>query len=775
MALIQSTAIPSGATDFELEQSLKFNEARSPYLNRTPSSASNRKTFTYSCWMKIGNISNDNNLLHARESANDRFHFLMSGNYLGVSYYVGGTEKWIRTTPLLRDPSAWYHIVLRVDTTQSTSTDRVRIYVNGEVQHLYTGQMPTQNWDLAVNNNVEHRIGQRISNNDYKIDGYLAEIHLVDGASLAPTSFGETGTYGEWKPIEYSGTYGTNGFYLPFKNDYTVEGFSTVIYPGNSVADHYIGGTGFKSDLTWLKHRNHGTAHQHNLFDSVRGAYKTIHSNSTEAEETLTDMLSSFKPDGFTLGTSDAINDSGVNYVSWNWDMGADTPTGFGCTVYKGNAGQLNVSGYGFQPDLVWIKPQSTGDHGRLMDSIRGSGSLSPNQTSAEETSSNNFLTKFNPDGFTINTADGGWNSASHTYVAWCWDMGNTTATNTSGSISSQVRANPTYGQSIISYSGNGTNNSTIGHGLSSAPEMVITKRRNNGTDYWAVYHASAGQGYLSLNRTDAYNSGNDRWGTNAPTSSLMNLGYAGGTNASGGTYISYAFHSVSGYSKFGSYSGTGSANNAVTLGFRPAFLMVKNTGASENWAIIDSTRSPLNPITKALKADVDDAEQDNAVNTVNFTDTGFSIVSTDARWNASSNNYIYMAFAGGMDSISDYNDTGSIDSRVKANTTYGQSIVSYTGNASAGATVGHGLSSAPEMIILKDRDGTTNWSVYHASNTAAPETEALALNTTDATSDYLWWNDTAPTNSLFSLGAISNTNANGNDFIAYCWHSVIL
>ena len=187
---------------YELEQSLKFNEARSPYLSRTPSSAGNRKTFTYSCWMKIGNIGNDNNILHARESANDRFHFLMSSNYLGVSYYVGGTEKWIRTTELLRDPSAWYHIVLRVDTTQSTGTDRVRIYVNGEVQSLYTGQMPTQNWDLAVNNNVEHRIGQRISNNDYKIDGYLAEIHLVDGASLAPTSFGETSTYGEWKPLE---------------------------------------------------------------------------------------------------------------------------------------------------------------------------------------------------------------------------------------------------------------------------------------------------------------------------------------------------------------------------------------------------------------------------------------------------------------------------------------------------------------------------------------------------------------------------------------------
>ena len=137
----------------------------------------------------------------------------------------------------------------------------------------------------------------------------------------------------------FSVAYGTNGFYLPFKQDYTVEGFSTVTYRGNSVADHYIGGTGFKPSLTWLKHRNHTTAHQHNLFDVVRGTRKTLHSNSTEVEEHLTNMLSSFAPDGVTLGTSDAINDSGFNYAAWNWDMGADTPTGFGCVTWTGNGG----------------------------------------------------------------------------------------------------------------------------------------------------------------------------------------------------------------------------------------------------------------------------------------------------------------------------------------------------------------------------------------------------------------------------------------------------
>ena len=261
------------------------------------------------------------------------------------------------------------------------------------------------------------------------------------------------------------------------------------------------------------------------------------------------------------------------------------------------------------------------------------------------------------------------------------------------------------------------------------------------------------------------------------PSSSVFyNSTDNGSFNVSNKNYISYCFHSVTGYSKFGSYSGTGNANNAVTLGFRPAFLMVKRINSTEDWFMFDSTRNPLNTVTQRFKANTTDA--DGAYSYVNFTDTGFSLQATGTGQNGSGDSYIYMAFAGGMDSISDYNDTGSIDSRVKANTTYGQSVVSYTGNGSDGVTVGHGLSSAPDMVIVKDRDGTPSWSVGHVG---LGTNEVLLLNQTGAkancTTDYSGGGVGARGSSHFTLEAgtsnANNVNTNGNKYIAYCFHSV--
>jgi len=734
----------SSGSDYELEQSLKFNEARSPYLSRTPSSAGNRKTFTYSCWMKIGNIGNDNNIIHARESANDRFHFLMTSNYLGVSYYVGGTEKWIRTTELLRDPSAWYHIVLRVDTTQSTGTNRVRIYVNGEVQSLYTGQMPTQNWDLAVNNNVEHRIGQRISNNDYKIDGYLTEIHLVDGTSLAPTSFGETGTYGEWKPIDCKDdlTYGTNGFYLPFKQDYTVEGFSTVTYRGTG-ASQYIGGVGFKPELVWTKVRTAGSAH--GLFDIIRGPSKALYSNLTTAEETSSSFLKSFENDGFDPGSNGSTGASGESYVAWNWDMDSSTrtklnisaegtakhvtaqskvpassssiytPSGSANYVQLGSDGDIDFGSDNFTIEF-WIKDGSGyflsgygGTHNIYMqqtgssagtiyiNTSGGSGTISISPTwsnwvhIAIVRNSNTFTAYI--DGTSAgtltlsgtvsssayrlgrngtDTADGSGyfdelrisNTARYTgnftapTTAFSEDANtlmlihslapnNQTyildggSISTAGSINSSVMANPTYGQSIVSYTGNSTNGATVGHGLSSAPEMVIVKQRGSANN-WAVYfHTLADTQAIRLQSNSAATTEN--WFNNTnPTSSVVEL--RGAATVNSGNMIMYCFHSVTGYSKFGSYTGTGSSGNSVTTGFRPAFLLVKNSNDAEHWRMYDNVRDSDNVANHGLIPSNGDAENSDSYFT--FDSNGFTVTVGDNPVNGNGDTIIYMAFA---------------------------------------------------------------------------------------------------------------------------------
>jgi hypothetical protein len=752
---------------YELDQSLKFNDDDSASLTRTPSSTSNRKTWTWSGWVKRG-VGGFEDVFKAFVSVSnyDAIQFDSDGS-LRLFGHPDTTNYTVDTTAVFRDSSAWYHFVVVLDTTESTASNRVKIYANGVLQAV-SGTYPGLDGSLNFNNTAEHQLATS------NFDGYLAEVNFIDGQALTPADFGETGRYGEWKPIEYSGTYGTNGFYLPFKQDYTVEGFSAVTYKGTGAAN-YIGGTGFKPDLLWIKNRTK-SAEGHSLTDSVRGVGKNLKSNNTDAEETPSNHISALNTDGFTVGSEDSVGGN-YNYVAWNWDMGADTPTGFSAVTYTGSntAAGRKVGNVGFSPDLVWIKRTNSADSHNIEDSVRGGGKeMRADSTNAEQDLSGQFgVNSFDSDGFTL-IGEGGRTNNAYDYIAWCWDMGNTTVANTSGSINTQVRANPTYGQSIVSYTGS-SSASTVGHGLSSAPEVVITKRRDD-TGNWGVYHTSNGATkYQLLNSTEAAGTTTAMWNDTAPTNSVFSIGTDNDTNGSSKDYIAYCFHSVSGYSKFGTYTGDATTNHSksVTLGFRPAFLMVKKTSGTGNWVMVDNVRNPMsNDVDKYVKADTNDAEATQSGELFKFTSTGFTIGANLGDVNANGATYIYMAFAGGMDSISDYNTDGSIDSRVKANPTYGQSIVSYTANGTSGATVGHGLNSAPEFIIAKRRNSTEDWGVGH---TSLGWTKFIRLNTTgaEATATSLW-NDTAPSSTLVTLGdsGIANNSAS-TTMIMYCFHSV--
>ena len=762
--------------EYELEQGLKFEDSRSTYLSRTPAADGNRKTWTLSYWIKRGGVADHKShfggSVSASETVGVQIQFDGNIQQLIITDYRGGYQvDWnAKSTGGFRDTSAWYHIVIAIDTTQGTASDRVKLYANGELLTLSTYNAPSQNFDTKFNQNSIQVIGASTDNltptNFY--EGYMSEVNFLDGVVATPSDFGETGDYGEWKPKKYSGTYGTNGFYLPFKQDYTVEGFSTVTYKGNS-ADRYLGGFGFKPGFVWQKTRDYGYGHQ--IVDAVRGSENEFYeiSNAISGKEaTTTNGLTGFKTDGVTLGTGNGWNNSARTQVMWAWDMGSDTPTGFGCVTWTGNAvDNREISGVGFQPDLVWLKSRSDVDHHYIQDSVRGAQKqLTVNDTTAES-SYTNGVKSFTPDGFTLGTSNWAGENAQ-TRVAWCWDMGGSNASNTTGGINSTVRANTTYGQSIVSFTGTGSS-ATVGHGLNSAPEVVIVMNRDI-VHNPSMWHTSIpNTHYLHLDNTAASAQNTAYWSSTSPTNQVFTVGTSADVNGSSNNMIAYCFHSVSGYSKFGTYNGTGSANNAVTLGFRPAFLMVKRINSTEDWFIFDSTRNPLNTVNLRLKANTTDA--DGAYSYVNFTDTGFSWQATGTGQNGSGDSYIYMAFAGGMDSISDYNDTGSIDSRVKANPTYGQSVVSYIGNNTAGATVGHGLSSAPEMMIVKNRELNSDWIVYHS---ALGNTKHLRMNLTDGEyTSTLRWNDTSPTSSVFTLGSDSSVSENNDKCIAYCFHSV--
>ena len=201
---------------------LRFDSASGDYLNRTPSSASNRRTFTISTWAKLCKFDTTGYTIIGAGNTitgEDGEWVLKIDNFGrdGQLIVQTGPTVILETTQALRDPSAWYHIVIAVDTTSATSGDRVRMYINGsEVTAFDVENQPTQNQDFAVNNNVVHEIGRfpRITSQNF--DGYLSEFHLIDGSQLTPSSFGETDSNGVWIPKNYSGSYGTNGFHLDF-------------------------------------------------------------------------------------------------------------------------------------------------------------------------------------------------------------------------------------------------------------------------------------------------------------------------------------------------------------------------------------------------------------------------------------------------------------------------------------------------------------------------------------------------------------------------------
>jgi hypothetical protein len=327
----------------------------------------------------------------------------------------------------------------------------------------------------------------------------------------------------------------------------------------------------------------------------------------------------------------------------------------FNPVLYTGNRPSTqSITGVGFQPDWVWIKQRSGAGNNTLTDVVRGVNSqLFSNTTDAEQTNTD-VVTAFNADGFSLGSNQSGNSSVNvdgSSYVAWNWKANGAGVTNTAGSITSTVSANTTSGFSVVTYGGNGAN-STIGHGLGAAPRMMIVKRRG-AADAWIVYHASVGNtGILILNTTSATTGNSTFWNNTSPTSTVFTVGTTNEVNANGSTYVAYCFSEVPGYSRFGSYTGNGSADGPfVFCGFRPKYIMRKNISAGtsgDNWYIIDVSRAPYNASANVLAANqsFDEATFGPTNYAIDILSNGFKIRDDSTYVNASGNIYIFAAFA---------------------------------------------------------------------------------------------------------------------------------
>ena len=335
----------------------------------------------------------------------------------------------------------------------------------------------------------------------------------------------------------------------------------------------------------------------------------------------------------------------------------------FKAVIYTGNGSTQSISTVGFQPGLTWVKTRDLSS-GHVLRSIgmNSTSTLSSNSTAALNTSQpTGGRLQLDSDGFTVRDISNngyGVNGSNNTQVAWNWKAGGAAVSNTDGSITSQVSANPNGAFSIVKYTGNGnTSQQSYGHGLNSAPELVINKNMDTatqGTNSWVVGGTLLGNGgYMFLNKINAKNTASSYNGNQVPSSSVV---YISGTsdlvhNQSGINFISYCFASVSGVSQIGTYAANQSTNGPIVYTtddrtssganpFQPSFVLIKNTAQNQEWVILDSAR----PYGNSLQPNSSNAE--GTGNFVQFNSNGFQIKASGGGVNwGTGNAYLYMAF----------------------------------------------------------------------------------------------------------------------------------
>ena len=316
----------------------------------------------------------------------------------------------------------------------------------------------------------------------------------------------------------------------------------------------------------------------------------------------------------------------------------------FDCLTYSGTGSSNSITGLEFSPDLVWAKRRDTSGHHHLfVDTLRGgSKSLQANTADPENSNANRDMT-FLANGFRWNSNTGNANASGGTYVAWCWKAGGAAVSNTDGSVTSTVSANPEAGFSIVQFEAQTTNiNITVGHGLGRKPAFWMWKSIDSTID-WYNYHKDIGyNGWLNLSTNSAATTGNDAAWKAEPTSTVLTHG-SGLVNQN--TIMMYVWAEIPGYSKFGTYIGNANSNGSfVHLGFRPALVIFKSTSASENWQMKNSKQIGYNDQNHSFFCNNDNAEYTTAE--MDFLSNGFKLRNGGGGSNGSGETLVYMAWA---------------------------------------------------------------------------------------------------------------------------------
>ena len=316
----------------------------------------------------------------------------------------------------------------------------------------------------------------------------------------------------------------------------------------------------------------------------------------------------------------------------------------FNTVIFTGDGTDDRAITVGFQPDLVWCRQRTDDSGGYLVDVVRG------NNSALRTTNTNQAGTfasmTFTSTGITVSGNENLNNENAHNYVSWNWKAGGSAASNSSGDITSNVSVNTTAGISIVGYTGSSdASGTTVAHGLSAVPKMMIFKEHDDNGNNFIMYHHKVGAGnYLELNDETAAASSSIMFGNTTPTSSVFTIANDSQTNGTGSGFIAYCFAEKQGFSKFGSYTGNGNANGPfVYTGFRPAFVLQKNT-AVQGWQLQANEREGFNGDNDLLQPH--DSAAESGVNRIDILSNGFKVITTDAGQNTDGQKYVYWAFA---------------------------------------------------------------------------------------------------------------------------------
>ena len=339
MSIISSELLlgaAGAAGGYEIERGLRFTSANSSYLERTPSSNSNRQTFTLSWWIKRCEIKSSNKRVFAYTSGTDQFSVMFDSNGAFYTYFnltSPSDVSTFTTRDVFRDPSAWYHFVMAFDTTQATETDRVKMWVNGvQITQFQNTDYPSLNSSFYWNSTVPLKIG---GYSPYYIDDYLADIHSIDGQALDPTSFGAFDDNGVWQPKAYSGSYGTNGFHLPFSDNSTAAALGTdTSGNGNDWTVNNISVSPGADNDSLFDSPTNGTQTDTGAGGELSGNYCVFN----PAIPTTYTLVGGNLTAGFASGTDNLLTGTlGVSSGKWYWEF----------RINSGNVAMIGIADFG--------------------------------------------------------------------------------------------------------------------------------------------------------------------------------------------------------------------------------------------------------------------------------------------------------------------------------------------------------------------------------------------------------------------------------------------